>query len=377
VNTERVTTDATEARDIEPQAVTAPLTAAVIFLVLVVRPGGDNADAVRRLLGDLSGLTRAVGFRDPRAQLTCIVGVGARVWDRLAGAPRPAGLHEFREIRAGPRHAVATPGDLLFHIRADRMDLCYELATQVTLRLGDAVRAVDEVHGFRYFDDRDVIGFVDGTENPVGDEAYEATVIGEEDERFAGGSYVIVQKYLHDLERWNAIPTEEQERIVGRTKLSDIELDDEVKPSCAHNALTKIVQDGREVKIIRDNMPFATVGTDEHGTYFIGYARSPDPIEQMLHNMFEGRPEGNYDHLLDVSRAVTGTLFFVPSAPLLEDLADDEAAETATQQAPDTLSPPPVDSPGTCAEDEAPAPRPAAHHGSLNIGSLRGAPHDG
>jgi putative iron-dependent peroxidase len=177
-------------------------------------------------------------------------------------------------------------------------------------RLGGAVSTVDEVHGFNYFDDRDLIGFVDGTENPVDQGAINATIIGEEDAAFAGGSYVIVQKYLHDLERWNELPFAEQERIIGRTKLSDIELDDATKPSYAHNALTTIIENGEQLEIVRDNMPFGDLGKGEFGTYFIGYARSSRRIEQMLENMFIGRPPGNYDRLLDFSRAVTGALFF-------------------------------------------------------------------
>src|SRR3984957_3697262 len=229
------------------QPVAAPLTAAAIFLVVTVRPGQDSDAAVRGLCGDLGGLLRAVGFRDLDAALTCVMGFGSSLWDRLAGPERPAGLHPFREIRAGQRHAVATQADLLFHIRADRMDLCFELATHISARLGDATDTVDEVHGFRYFDDRDLIGFVDGTENPTGEAAVDATLIGEEDAPFAGGSYVVVQKYLHDLVGWNSLSTEDQERIIGRTKLADIELDDTVKQPFAHNALTKIVEDGKEI----------------------------------------------------------------------------------------------------------------------------------
>ncbi len=251
------------------------------------------------------------------------MGFGSDVWDELFGLTRPAELRKFQEIRAGGRHAVSTPGDLFFHIRAKRMDLCFELETQILTRLGGAVSAQDEVHGFRYFDDRDLIGFVDGTENPTGQAAIDATVISDEDPGFAGGSYVIVQKYLHDLARWNALPTEAQERIIGRTKLSDIELDDSVKPTSAHNALTTIVEGGREVKILRDNMPFGHAAQKEFGTFFIGYSRSPRTIEQMLENMFIGRPPGNYDKLLDFSRAVTGNLFFVPSATFLESVAAD------------------------------------------------------
>ena len=132
------------------------------------------------------------------------MGIGSDAWDRLFGQRRPAELHPFREFKAGSRQAVSTPGDLLFHIRAKRMDLCFELATQIMARLGDSVSIVDEVHGFRYFDDRDLIGFVDGTENPTAQTAINAAYIGSEDALFAGGSYVIVQKYLHDLAGWNA-----------------------------------------------------------------------------------------------------------------------------------------------------------------------------
>ena len=131
-----------------------------------------------------------------------------------------------------------------------------------------------------------------------------------------------MQKYLHDLAGWNALPAEAQERIIGRAKLSDIELDDAVKPTSAHNALTTIVEDGKEMKIIRDNMPFGRVGDKEFGTYFIGYARTPRRIEQMLENMFVGRPPGNYDRLLDFSFAKTGNLFFVPSETFLENVGN-------------------------------------------------------
>jgi putative iron-dependent peroxidase len=200
------------------------------------------------------------------------------------------------------------------------MDLCFELATHFMARLVGAVSPADEVHGFQYFDDRDLIGFVDGTENPTDEAAAEAALIGDEDPKFAGGSYVIVQKYLHDMPAWNALSTEAQEKIIGRRKLSDIELDDATKPSSAHNALTVLEEDGKEIKILRDNMPFGDVARGEFGTYFIGYARSPGPIELMLENMFVGRPPGNYDRLLDFSRALTGNLFFVPSLDLLDSL---------------------------------------------------------
>lgn len=301
------------------QPVAARLTHAAIFLVVTLKPDPRGGDAVRALCGDMASLLRAIGFRNPDRRLSCVMGFGSDAWDALFGKPRPAELHPFREIK-GVHHAVSTPGDILFHIRATHMDLCFELATQIMCRIGDVATAVDEVHGFKYFDERDLLGFVDGTENPVDQGAMDATIIGDEDPAFTGGSYVIVQKYLHDLTAWNAVPVEQQEKIIGRKKLSDIELSDEAKPAYAHNALTTIEENGEQLEIVRDNMPFGEVGKGEFGTYFIGYARSPARIEQMLNNMFVGRPPGNYDRLLDFSKAVTGSLFFVPSATFLENV---------------------------------------------------------
>ena len=339
-----------------PQTVVGPLTRAAIFLVVCIRQEPDAHARVRSFCADLAGLIRAVEFRDIEGGLTCVVGFGSDAWDKLFGSPRPAELHPFQEIRSGGRHAVSTPGDILFHIRAKRMDLCFELATQIMDSIGDAVSVADEVQGFRYFEDRDIMGFVDGTENPRGDAAREAAIVGGEDPTFAGGSYVIVQKYLHNMKAWNALSTEAQEHIIGRKKLSDIELDDAEKPASAHSALTVIEENGKEVKILRDNMPFGRPGYGEFGTYFIGYCRTPRITETMLQNMFVGRPPGNYDRLLDFSTAVTGSLFFVPSATFLDNIGGDPP-----DPAPGIASPEPVASPGAPAQDT-----------SLRIGSLKG-----
>jgi putative iron-dependent peroxidase len=309
-----------------PQLVSSPLTKVAIFLVVTINPGDDHHSTVLSLFADLSALLRSVGFRNLDGALSCIMGIGSDAWDRLFGLPRPAELHSFQEILSGPRHAVSTPGDLIFHIRAKRMDLCFELAMQIMARLNGAVRTADEVQGFRYFDERDVLGFVDGTENPTGNVAADAVFIGGEDPAFAGGSYVIVQKYLHNLEAWNDLSTEAQEKIIGRSKVSDIELDESVKPSRAHNALTVIEKNGKEVKILRDNMPFGSPGRGEFGTYFIGYSCSPSTIEEMLENMFIGRPPGNYDRILDFSTPVTGNLFFIPTSTFLDSISPDQPA---------------------------------------------------
>lgn len=342
-----------------PQPVIAQLTRAAIFLIVTVNTGKESEAAVRALCADLSSLLRAVGFRDLDGRLSCVMAFGSDAWDRIFGAPRPKELHPFREIR-GVHHAVSTSGDILFHIRSTRMDLCFEIAAQIMSRLSGAVTIVDEVHGFKYFDDRDLLGFVDGTENPVDEEAQRAALIGEEDAPFAGGSYVIVQKYLHDLKRWNDVPVEQQENIIGRHKLSDIEQDDAAKAPYAHNVLTSIEENGEPLQIVRDNMPFGEFGKGEFGTYFIGYARSPHRIEQMLENMFVGKPPGNYDRLLDFSRAVTGVLFFVPSATFLDNVTPEMTPAVPTlvesSKDPDIANK---------------SPHSSRHDGSLGIGSLK------
>jgi porphyrinogen peroxidase len=307
------------------QPVLSPLTLAAIFLVVTIDPGGEAV--ARDLISDCAALQRSVGFRIPEGGLTCVVGVGSAAWDRMFSGPRPAELHPFPDLVGSKHHAVSTPGDLLFHIRAGAMDLCFELAGQIMNRLRGHVTVVEEIHGFKYFDERDLLGFVDGTENPAGQVAFDAVTVGEEDLDFAGGSYVIVQQYLHDLDTWNALSVEEQERVVGRTKLADIELPDDVKPANSHLALNVITdENGTELKILRDNMPFGRVGRGEFGTYYIAYASTPRVTERMLTNMFIGDPPGNYDRILDFSTAVSGALFFVPAQGFLDAMPDPPAA---------------------------------------------------
>ncbi len=339
----------------------SPLTQAAIFLVLTINPGGE--DTVRDFLADLSGLGRSVGFRVPEGSLQVVTSIGSQAWDRLFAGPRPRELHPFRPL-AGPRHrAPATPGDLLVHIRANRMDLCFEYAAQVMKRLRDVVGVADEVQGFRYFDERDLIGFVDGTESPGGEAGRRATIVtADDDPDFAGGSYVIVQKYLHDMEAWNALTVEEQERVIGRSKMDDIEMPDDVKPANSHVALNTITgPDGEERQVVRNNMPFGNPGRGEFGTYYIAYAKTPSVTEQMLSNMFIGNPPGNTDRILDFSTAITGTLFFAPSADFLDDPPGAPGSAGSAGSADVTAE-----------SDAGAAAAGPAGDGSLGIGSLKG-----
>ncbi|WP_199259000.1 Dyp-type peroxidase [Paracoccus binzhouensis] len=331
------------------QPAEAALTANALFLTLTLHPGAAALAAFRGFCADLPALVRAVGFRSAEAGLSCVPGIGAGLWERLEMGARPQGLHPFHAL-AGVHRAPATPGDILLHIRASRPDFCFELATQAMRRLGPAVTVEDETQGFRFFDNRDLLGFVDGTENPGGAALAAAVTVGDEDPPFAGGSYVVVQKYLHDLAKWEAMPVEAQERVIGRRKLSDIEFPASEKAAFAHNVLTNIVDaQGNPLQILRDNMPFGSPARGEFGTYFIGYAREPGRIETMLRNMFIGDPPGNYDRILDVSTAVTGGLFFVPAAAMLQRIG---AGESLAAPDPEVEPPPRRD-------------------GSLGLGSLK------
>jgi putative iron-dependent peroxidase len=318
---------------IDAQSIDAPLSLAAVFLVVTV--GNEPAALAKAVsvLGGLDDLVKTVGFRDLSGRLSCIAGIGCDLWDRLDSGRRPKELRPFAPIKGTAHAAPSTPGDLLFHIRSERPDLCFEFERILLDSLGASVSVVDEVSGFRYFDARDLLGFVDGTANPTSLDLPASALVGREDADFAGGSYVVVQKYLHDLDAWARTPTPLQEQIIGRTKIDNIEIDDDDAPRKSHKSLATIVDaDGNEHDILRDNMPFGRPGRREFGTYFIGYSRYLWVIEKMLERMFVGDPPGAYDRLLDFSTAHTGTTFFAPTRTTLQTLVDAAQESSAAKR---------------------------------------------
>ena len=306
---------------IDAQSVDAPLSVAAVFLVVSVASEQAALATVFSVLGELDDLVKTVGFRDLSGRLSCVAGIGRELWDRVDTDRRPNELRPFAPIEGKVHTAPSTPGDLLFHIRSERPDLCFEFERILLDRLGASVTVVDEVSGFRYFDARDLLGFVDGTANPTSLDLPSSALVGDEDADFAGGSYVVVQKYLHDLNAWSRVPTPLQEQIIGRTKIDNIEIDDDNAPRKSHKSLATIVDaDGTEHDILRDNMPFGRPGRQEFGTYFIGYSRYLWVIEKMLQRMYIGDPPGAYDRLLDFSTPHTGTTFFAPTRSMLQTL---------------------------------------------------------
>ncbi|KUJ09555.1 Dyp-type peroxidase [Mollisia scopiformis] len=312
---------------IESQKVDAPLTQSATFLVVSITDSPNATKTVRSTLASIDAIAKNVAIRDLSASFACTIGIGSNVWDRVTRLPRPAELHPFPAVHGAKHSAVSTPGDLLFHIRSERRDLCFEFERQLLDLLGDSIKVVDETTGFRYFDIRDLLGFVDGTANPVGPAVPEAVLVALEDDAEAvGGSYIVIQKYLHDLKGWRSLSNETQEAIIGRTKWDNIELPDgSASSQKAHKTLATVEdEDGNEHDILRDNMPFGSPGAGEFGTYFIGYSRKLWVIEKMMERMFVGVPEGMHDRLLDYSTAVTGTTFFAPSASALAGLDGDD-----------------------------------------------------
>lgn len=303
-----------------PQAGIIPVPGpAAHFLVL---EASDRAADARRIVAKLARvpeLTAEVAALAGDAGLRSVVSVGAALWDRVSPSARPRELAPFVPIGAGPLLAPATGGDVLLHVVADRPDSAFELTRRVRDTLGGLVKPLDEVAGFRYLDNRDLTGFIDGTENPAGDERPTAALIGGEDAAFAGGSYVLIQRYVHDLARWAALPVAEQERIVGRTKPDSVELDDALRPVTAHVSRTVIEEDGEELQILRHSFPYGT--TSESGLFFIAYCRERTTFDKMLTRMFGTSGDGHHDRLMEFSHPVSGGYFFAPSLEQLNALA--------------------------------------------------------
>ncbi len=291
-----------------------------IFTVWKFKEGTEAASVFEQLCALVANLNHSFTIRVPGGRASCVMGIGYDAWIKLGlPKPLPKELKKFEPIIGSKHTAVATPGDLHFHLRGTDMSVCFDMLTAITEVLYPAADCLEEIHGFRYWDGRSILGFVDGTENPIGSERQFYGVVGDEDPFYKGGSYVFVQKYLHDMQEWTNLSTEEQERVIGRYKISDIEMADNVKPANSHSALAGIEDDsGNELKIVRDNMPFGNPSKKEVGTYFIAYANTFSTTHKMLERMFIGNPPGNYDRILDFSTAYTGTLFFAPPMNMLK-----------------------------------------------------------
>ena len=300
----------------EPQSVLDYHGNSTIFTVWNFKENMRVAETFQRVCALVINLNHSAYTRFPDNGASCVMGIGYQAWKLLKlPEPLPRELETFVPITGEKHAAVSTGGDLHFHFRGMNSSICYDLAAEIATVLRPVAECVEEVHGFRYWDGRSILGFVDGTENPEGEDRAYFGLVGDSDPVYKGGSYLFVQKYLHDLSAFKALPVEEQEKVFGRHKQNDVEMSDGVKPKNSHSALANV---GDDLKIIRDNMPFGDMSTNEMGTYFIAYASTFSTVKKMLTRMFIGDPPGNYDRLLDFSTAKTGCLFFVPTMDMLD-----------------------------------------------------------
>ena len=241
-----------------------------IFMVWNFKKDLDIKDGFKRISKLVINLNNSADARFPDSGASCVMGIGYNAWLHLhLPVPLPKELENFMPIVGEKHSAVSSKGDLHFHIRGNGSSMCYDMAHALSDVLEPVAISTEEIHGFRYWDGRSILGFVDGTENPHEQERAIFGLVGDDDPIYKGGSYLFVQKYIHDLNAFEKLSTDEQEKVIGRYKMNDIEMPDSKKPSNSHIALANV---GDEFKIIRDNMPFGNISTNEMGTYFITYA---------------------------------------------------------------------------------------------------------
>lgn len=293
-----------------------------LFMLFHRRLGRRVDQACKQLVASWPSRVAELAQANPDAELYATLGIGPEVWPEFFGAnSKPAQLRAFPRIAGAIHPAPITQCDLMLHLRAERYDVLFELADQFTQALGEWFDAIETVQGFRYRDRRDLTGFVDGTENPAVDERAAVALVGSEDAQWAGGSYLHIQRYVHRMESWNKLPVKQQEAIIGRTKDSDEELPDEDRPLTAHISRVVIEENGEELQILRQSLPYGSPSGDK-GLYFTSYCKTPAVFEQMLTRMVAPTDDGRVDHLLNFSRAVTGAAFFAPSIEKLRSLAE-------------------------------------------------------
>ena len=301
-----------------PQSAILPETGSHgLFLVLKLNDEADLA-AIKQQCAALPHQLEQVRQHDLSARLMASIAFGLDFWLKINGSNHPAHLKHFARLD-GDFQAPATGGDIFLHIHSLRQDLNFVLAQQLLDAIRDHVTVLDEVSGFRYLDSRDLTGFIDGTENPEGDERAEVGLIA--DGEFSGGSYVMVQRYVHNLPRWHQVSDVEQEKVIGRTKPDSIELPDEARPDTAHISRVVIEENDEELEILRHSMPYGSVSGDS-GLFFLAYSCDLTIFDKMLARMFGTAGDGLHDHLLHYSQPVSGAYFFAPSLEGLQQLTN-------------------------------------------------------
>ncbi|WP_394135165.1 Dyp-type peroxidase [Aliivibrio fischeri] len=273
----------------------------------------SNPQLVLEQLKTLPALIIELNENQPDANLSSAVSFGAEFWSTLS-APMPSELAKFKQLGKGDIIAPATHGDVLIHLHSNRHDLHFYILRKLMNVISEHVEIKEEVSGFRFLDSRDMTDFVDGTENPKNEVRAEVALIA--DGEFAGGSYMMCQRFVHKLPAWNRLSVSAQEKVIGRTKPDSIELDD--VPAASHVGRVDIKENGKGVKILRHSLPYGSVSGD-HGLLFIAYCKTVHNFQVMLDSMY-GEVDGKTDQLLRFTDAVTGGYFFAPSQEMFAEL---------------------------------------------------------
>ncbi|WP_168409114.1 Dyp-type peroxidase [Acinetobacter indicus] len=284
---------------------------------IVLRLKDLTLEQLKEKLADLFNARDRLITQHPHAQIKTAVAFGPELWAQLY-SQTPAGFQQLQPIE-GAFQMPVVPADVLIHIASARADICFALSQSFFEGIQDQVDVLDERVCFRYFDGRDMTGFIDGTENPqFPDDRAEVALLGEDAGIFEDGSFVFAQRYAHDLDKWKRLKVDAQEQVMGRTKLESIELDDEVKPDNAHVARTVVEDDeGEEMEILRHSLPYGD-GQGDQGLFFIAYTKDLTILDAMLERMFGTSGDGIHDRLLHFVTALDGAYYFAPSEELLE-----------------------------------------------------------
>ncbi|MDA0127444.1 Dyp-type peroxidase [Vibrio sp. MarTm2] len=273
----------------------------------------QNPQSVVEKLKALPKLVEELNQQQPGADLTLSIAFTKSFWTQLDAATPPE-LIDFPVLGEGEVVAPSSDVDVLLHCHSNRHDLHFYLLRKLMADVEQDVQVVDETYGYRYLDSRDMTDFIDGTENPKEGQRAEVAIIPEGE--FAGGSYVMVQRFIHNLPSWNRLNVSAQEKVIGRTKPDSIELDD--VPAASHVGRVDIKEEGKGLKIVRHSLPYGSV-SGEHGLLFIAYCNTLHNFKAMLESMY-GVTDGKTDQLLRFTKAVTGAYFFSPSAQMLQSL---------------------------------------------------------
>ena len=287
-----------------------------IFIEADIRDGryDDIKTACRSSLEALAKLKT----RFPEDILGMTIAFGSDAWKAFGHAEEGSEIKPFPVMGNGL--APSTQHDIYIHIQAYRQNAAFALAQSVFAAFGDSISIATEEHGLRLYEDRGLDGFVDGTENPQGDENVRDVAIIPEGRPDAGGSYVLLQKYLHDLKKWDAVPVAEQEASVGRSKEANEEFSKDVRLPDSHLGRVNLKENGVGLKIVRRSLPFGNASGGEHGLMFIAYAARLHNIEAQLLSMF-GDIDGQTDLVLErMSLPVSGGYYYAPSVERLRAL---------------------------------------------------------